>query len=140
MGLTQTFQDAAVTTFAAFGDLIKQATYTRIISNPTHNPLTGAVTSDEETFTVSFLFDKFHAEDVHGTYKKTKDVVGENVLPTDELATIPGLSFKNALGVVRTPEMDDELTKTSDSSRWKVIEVFTDPAEAVWALQIRRLS
>ncbi len=139
MGLTLTFQEGAVTTFAAFGDLIKSATYTRTISNPAYNPLTGAITADEESFTAAFLFERFDAEDDQGTYRKAKDMVGENVLPTDQRASIPCLNMKNTVGTLVDPEMDDTIVK-ADSSRWKVIRIRTDPASALWEMQIRRIS
>lgn len=120
MGLQNVFKTAAQTIFTAFGDVPKSVIYTHVSSDPVYDPATRAVSTVSTDYALSFVFDKFEAEDVDGA----------NILSTDQIAMIPveNVSF--------IPSNHDYLT--IDNEKWNVINKKTDPAKALWLLQIRK--
>ncbi len=122
MGLAETFRKAALQAVAAFGDVAVSATYAAF-SSATYNASAGTpVTVFSSTAGVSVIFEEFRIDQVDGAA----------VRPEDKKALVPA---KNISGV--TPSVNDQLIVTG-SVAWSVVRVTTDPAEALWTLQIRR--
>lgn len=120
MGLQSVFKSLAQAAFVAVGDIPVSVTYTHVTGNPTYTPATGTVTDSTTDYTVSVVFNQYKAADVDGA----------NILSTDQQALIP---VEN-LGC--TPSNHDYMTV--DGERWNVVDKETDPAEALWILQIRK--
>ena len=120
MGLQSVFKTAAQTIFTAFGDIPQSVTYTYVSGNPVYNPTTGASTGTTANYTISIIFDQYEAQDVDGV----------NIIVTDQIAMIP---VEN-LAIV--PSNNDYITISSE--RWNVVSKKTDPAKALWILQIRK--
>ena len=120
MGLQDVFKTAAQTIFTAFDDIPRSTVYTRVVGNPVYNPVTGASTSTTASYTIDIIFDKYDSEEVDGV----------NIFSTDQMAMIP---VEN-LSIV--PSNHDYLV--TGGERWNVVDKKTDPAEALWILQIRK--
>ena len=120
MGLAETFRDAAEAIIEAFDDIPQSITYIRKGAS-VYTPATGAVISTDTEYTTTAIFDEY----------ELKEIDNNVVRATDKLAYIAA----NDLDV--TPVVDDEITDT-DSVTWQVIDIKSDPAEALWVLQIRK--
>lgn len=124
MGLKNTFQTAAQTVLAAFGDVGETASLFKASSDkPVYNPLTASPATAGTSYTISQVMYYNFA---------VKQIDNEKVLPTDEIAMIPSLN------ITVIPEVDDIITK-ADTSEWKIVNLLpTDPAKALWLCHIRR--
>ena len=119
MGLADIFKDAAETIIDAFDDIPISVTYVRKGSS-VYVPGTGAVTSTDTEYTVKGIPDEFETEEINNL----------SILRTDKLFYIAS----NDLDV--TPVVSDEII-ISDVT-WQVISVQSDPADALWVIQIRK--
>ena len=120
MGLLDTFRDAAETIVEAFDDIPKSVTYVQKGAS-VYVPGTGAVTSTDTEYTTTAIFDEYEMDEVNNSV----------IRATDKLAYIAS----NDLEV--TPVVDDEIVD-ADSVTWQIINVGSDPADALWMLQIRK--
>lgn len=120
MGLADIFKDAASTIIEAFDDVPKSVTYVQKGSS-VYTPGTGVVTSTDTEYTTTAIFDEYEMNEVNNSA----------VRATDKLAYIAS----NDLDV--TPVVDDEIVD-ANSITWQIINVKSDPADALWVLQIRK--
>jgi hypothetical protein len=120
MGLKSVFQNAAKTIFTAFDDIPISVTYVSK-GDSTYNVATGvAVPSSETEYTVDGILEDYTAVEID-------DIT---ILSTDQKFLIPQLNLSP------TPREQDEIV--IDSITWQVIDIETDPAEALWIMQIRK--
>lgn len=121
MGLQDTFKTAAQTIVAAFGDVAVSTNY-ESISSTTYNASAGTNAAVYATVGgVSVIFDVF----------SLKEIDGENIRAEDKKALIPA----NSIAAV-TPSTDDRIIQAGVV--WRVMNVETDPAGALWTLQVRK--
>ena len=120
MGLQEVFKAAAQTAVLAFGNVGKSITYTAVSGNAVYDPTTGASVQPTTDHTVTVIFDSFEAQQINQTTVRSFDQ--KVMIPVEDLSATPGL--------------DDYLTV--DSVRWNVVNSETDPADALWILQIRK--
>lgn len=121
MGLQETFRKAAQTITTAFGD-VPASTVFRSFSSTTYNASAGTdATVYSSTAGVKLIFDVF----------QHRQVDGSNIEPDDKRALIPA---KNISGVV--PKPADQIRE--GTTVWNVVNVFSDPANALWDCQIRK--
>ena len=121
MGLQTTFKTAAQTIVTAFGDVAASTNYEAITST-TYNASAGTNAAVYATVGgVSVIFDVF----------MLKEIDGENVRAEDKKALIPALSIPSV-----TPSTDDRIIE--GGVVWRVMNIETDPASALWTLQVRK--
>lgn len=120
MGLAEIFRDAAETIIEAFDDIPQSIIYTQKGAS-VYTPGTGTVTSTDTDYTTTAIFDEFEQREIDNNV----------VRATDKLAYIAS----NDLDI--TPVVDDEITD-ANSVTWQIINVRSDPADALWVLQIRK--
>ena len=122
MGLSNTFKSAAQTAVSAFGDVAVSTVYASFAST-TYNASAGTnVAAYSSTAGVSVIFDKFEFAKIDGI----------NIKPEDKKALVPA---KNISAI--TPAPNDRIRAAGIS--WNVIKVTTDPAQALWELQVRKI-
>jgi hypothetical protein len=120
MGLQETFKAAAQTAVAAFGNVGKSVTYTSVSGNAVYDPTTGTSVQPTASHTVTVIFDSYESQEINQTTVRSFDQ--KAMIPVENLSVTPGL--------------DDYLT--SSGVRWNVVNSETDPADALWVLQIRK--
>lgn len=120
-GEARAIQDAIRGAFTAFGDLAPVATYIAVTAS-SYDATTGAVTNTEKTYKgIPMVFARY----------KKREVDGDAILPEDQKVIIA------ALNLPVTPTVNDRIVMASGAI-WKVMDKATDPATAVWVLQVRR--
>ena len=122
MGLTETFQNGAKTTFNAFGDIVKDCTYIDIVDDGFDKTQTEYLCTvipvsnlEEEQNTVSFR---------------------EIVQPNDIIALIPGIDLAVEI------KINSKLRFTpigSTEKTFTIIDKNVDPAGALYILLLRKL-
>jgi hypothetical protein len=120
MGLKETLQTVAQTAIKATGTIRKKVIYKEKTSGPTYVPGTGTVTENETSHTPYAILDQNISEDIPN-------------LSIDSNEKLVYIAMKD---LSPEPRINDEIT--IDSIDWKVIDVKTDPAEALWVLKIKR--
>lgn len=120
MGLADVFKDAAEAIIEAFDDIPQTITYVQKGAS-SYTPATGVTTSSDTEYTTTAIFDEFEQREIDNNV----------VRATDKLVYIAA----NDLEV--TPLVDDEITD-ANSVTWQIVNVKTDPADALWVLQIRK--
>tara|TARA_R100000049_G_C1897549_1_gene48594 strand:+ start:186 stop:521 length:336 start_codon:yes stop_codon:yes gene_type:complete len=108
----------------AFGDVGVSTNYESIASTSanTYNTSTGAVGAIYSTVAgVTVIFDVF----------SLKQIDGVNIKPSDKKALVPAKSISAV-----TPSIEDRVMVAGVP--WRVVNVNTDPAEALWELQVRK--
>lgn len=124
MGLAEAFQQAAQAAVKAVGNVAASAVY-RAHATTTYNATTGTPTTTYSTTAgVKVVIDEFRFVGAEGA-----DL---DVRVEDRAALIPALYIS---GVTPAPQ---DAIDTDDGATWVVINVFTDPAQALWRLQVRR--
>jgi hypothetical protein len=119
MGLQAIVKSATQSAFTAIGDIPRSCTY-HPKGATTYVPSTGAVTEGSQSDeTVSFVFAHYQINEVDGSIVKTGDQ--KALIPVENLTAVP--------------KIEDYLTE--NSVRWNVMNVATDPAKALWILQVR---
>lgn len=119
MGLRETFQSVAQTVMKAAGNVPIAVTYRSISDDPAYNPVLGEVTEYEVAYKVNMMFDLNLSEDIRNIALDTKEKLG--YIAVKDLKPVP--------------KTDDKITIGYDD--WTVVEVLTDPADALWILKIR---
>ncbi len=114
MGLLETVQKAAQTAVKALGNLPEVVTYTSWTY--TNGQPTGTV-----TLTVSAIRLDYDVSKIDGV----------NVFAQDRQYMVAGLAFGAVI-----PSKDDTITSGTDI--WTVKRVTTDPASAIYLLQVRK--
>lgn len=124
MGLRDTVRRAAVTAVTATGDIAVTVTYIEVREQESgYDTETGAVTKVEIAHPdVDVIFDQYSSREVDGEVIKPKDV--RILLPSLNLPT----------GV--RPKKGDRVQK-ADGEQWRVVDLNTDPVEALWEMQSR---
>jgi hypothetical protein len=121
MGLQGTFKAAAQTIFEAFGDVPVSSTYSSVDDSIAYNPSgSGTITDTVTNETVDIIFAYYEVAQIDGTKVRASDQ--KAMIPVENLTAVPG--------------QKDYIT--TSSKRWNVVAVETDPAEALWILQIRK--
>lgn len=121
MGLRETFQSAAKSAITAMGNVAVSTNY-QALSSTTYNASAGTnQAAFATTAGVSVVFDVFRIDQVDGVH----------IRPEDKQALIPAKSISTV-----TPDVQDRIVHGGDT--WHVVNVSTDPAEALWVLQVRR--
>lgn len=120
MGLKSDFKSLAEALIDAFDDIPATCTY-HSSGTFSYSPSTGTVneSSPSSISNVKIVFEKY----------KVDEIDGEQILEDDR----KGLIASNDLGV--TPQKEDYLV--IGSSTYYVKTYSTDPAEALWILQLR---
>lgn len=110
------------------GTLATAITYRSRSAAASHNTSTGVITRPETTLSnVKALLSDFSAKEI------TEAISAHiEIKQTDRKCEIAGLS----LGAI-TPKASDRVDIPGEGS-WEIVRVWTDPADAVWGLQIRR--
>ncbi len=125
MGLQETFRAAAQTAIKAVGDVAASAIY-EAQSTTSYDASAGTPTTTyASTANVKVVITEFRFAGALG------DGPDLDVRIDDRLALV---AAKYISGVTPAPQDRVVITGTV----WNVINVFTDPAEALWRLQIRR--
>ena len=122
MGLRGALQKAAVTAFNALSDIPESVTYRSMDdAQPDYNLTTGVVDPDYTEYTVSFIF----------TSIKTRELNESSIVKSNDMwALIPTTSL------TPTPKIIDLIIR--NSTEWNVIDIRTDPTEALWKILIRK--
>ena len=120
MGLRETFQGVAQTAIKAAGNVPVKVTYVSISDDPAYNPGTGDVTEYEIPYIVNMLFDLNLSEDMKNI------AINQN----EKLGYIAVNDLKPE------PKVDDRVT--INYVDWTVDEIYTDPADALWILKIKK--
>lgn len=124
MGLKETFKDAAQDIVTAFGNVGVSTNYEAIVSTSAafYNASSGVAATTYSTVAgVTVIFDVFELKQVDGII----------VQPEDKKALIPAKSISAV-----TPSPEDRIVVAGIP--WRVVRVNTDPAEALWELQVRK--
>ena len=124
MGLQETFRKAAKTTIDAFGDVRVSTIYHSLASTSanTYNASTGVTAAVVATVGgVMVIFDVFSMREVDGV----------NIRAEDKKALVAQKSVSTI-----TPVTGDRIIVAGIT--WKVVNVVTDPAGALYELQVRR--
>ena len=124
MGLRATVASAVKAAITAAGDIPESATYRYYTSeNPPYQPEEGYVFNPYEDFTLTMLFASY----------LEKEIDNSVILRTDMRCVIVATEFTdNSI----TPKISDKIIK--DSEAWEIINIFLDPTESVYILQLRR--
>ncbi len=121
MGLRDTIQGAVETAFAALGDVPELCTYTQYGSS-SYAATTGVITPSTTAQTsVPVILDAYEMQELDN----------DRILDTDQKALIASNDL------TMTPQVSDTITRP-DESVWRVEAVGTDPAGAMWELQVRK--
>lgn len=124
MGLNNQFKLAAQKIVTAFGDVGVSTNYEAVTSTSanTYNASTGVAAAVYSTVAgVTVIFDVF----------ELRQIDGKIVQPEDKKALIPAKSISAV-----TPTPEDRIVVAGVP--WRVVNVRTDPAEALWELQVRK--
>jgi hypothetical protein len=119
MGLREAFKSAAQTAVAAFGNVGVSSIYTSV-GVAVYDPAAGTTVQPKTDYTITVILDSFEAQEINQTTVRSFDQ--KALIPVENLAVTPGL--------------DDYLTV--NSVQWNVVNSSTDPADALWILQIRK--
>lgn len=126
MGLRDTFQKAAQTIVRATGDIALDATY-QSFASATYDASAGA---DSVTYSAITGCKLIVGEFSHFERER------EAIRPDDRKFLLP----VRYLGATRPKPRDRVVTDpgATASANWEVVAAMTDPAEALWELQVRR--
>jgi len=123
VSLRTIFKTAAQKTVTAFGDVGVSTNY-YAFGSASYNASTGSPTDIYTTVAgVTVIFGVF-------SFRQTD---GQAVQAEDKKALIPALSISGV-----TPAPSDRITLDGGAETWEVVRVETDPAEALWTLQVMR--
>ena len=121
MGLQAIFKGAAQTIFEAFDDVPISSIYSSVSDDITYDPTgSGSITDTVTNQTVDIIF----------AYYETAQIDGTKIRASDQKAMIP------VENLTATPGQKDYIT--TNAKRWNVVAIETDPAEALWIMQIRK--
>ena len=123
MSLKDAFQNAAVAAFNATRSVQASVRYDSFATT-VHNSSTGAADVEYDRYMASVIFETY----------ETRQVDGVNVHAGDIKALIP------VQNLPVTPTARDCLEALQDGEwrRYSVIDKSTDPAEALWVIQLRQ--
>jgi hypothetical protein len=120
MGLKEAFQKVAQTGMKAAGNISIPVIYRSMTSDPTYNPTTGEVTEHQLAYKTNMLFDENLSEDIKNIAIDINEKLGY-------------IAVKD---LVPIPKTDDRIE--IDYIEWSVMEVHTDPADALWIIKIKK--
>jgi len=123
MGLKSVFQKAAQTAFTAAGDVAASATYAAHGSAIT-NTSAGTASVPITRYMVSMIFDMY----------KEREIINSEIRPTDLKGSIPQLNL------TPVPAIGDDIRKVEAGATavYEIINIKTDPADALWEFQLRK--
>lgn len=121
MSLRTQIQQAVQAGITTMDDLAERATYTSVATQ-TYDPTTGTITTPSlHSADVPIVFTSFSRMEIDGEAVRAEDL--KAIIATKDLTPIP--------------TVNDTITR-EDGTVWSVISIKTDPAGAVWVLQMRR--
>ena len=121
MGLKETFQNAAESLIAAFGNVAATGLSYHSLGTFSYNTTTGAQTeTGGSTVTITAIYDAVQSEEIQD----------RDIRMTDRKLLVAN----NDISV--TPKVGDYVT--IDSIRFNVVDYKTDPAEALYEIFVRR--
>jgi len=123
MGLRDTISKATQTAFVATGDIPVDVVYYQPASS-VYDVSSGTASAGVSTYLFSMIFTSF----------KSREIDGEHILATDQ----KGLAAQANVSTI--PQADDWLMVVENgvSVRYDVVAKGKDPADAHWALQLRK--
>jgi len=123
MGMREAFKKAAQTAFVAAGNIKESVSYrSKTGASATYDPVEGEVTDAYTDYSVSMIINKSRAT------QKDNRVIFEN----DDDAMIP------VDNLTPTPKLHDQIIRNT-TEVWDIVWFKTDPAQALWTFQIRKL-
>lgn len=133
MGLREALQKATVAAFNGLGDIPESVTFRSMASGaPAYDPAIGSVTETYTDYTVLMVFTRVKQHEISVSANTEASKTGDKieVRASDTWALIPKRNL------TPTPKMIDVIIKNGET--WKLADVRTDPAEALWKLLIRK--
>lgn len=121
MGLRSVLANAALTTVRATGDIAVSANY-EAFASASYNASTDTQTATYTTTAVTVIFTNF----------SIREIDGQMVKPEDKKALLPSTSLASA------PTANDRITTDASANVWQVVGIRSDPADALYTLQVRR--
>jgi hypothetical protein len=123
MGLRDVFKNAADTIFTAVGD-IPEDVYYHFVGDAKYDASSGTMDRVDYRLAVPMIFSNYTANEVNQ----------EGVQPTD-LKAMAQTSF-----FTKEPNANDFIKRIENyaSVTYEVVQVKTDPVEAVWEFQLRK--
>jgi hypothetical protein len=120
MALKEAFQKAAQAVMKVSGNVSIPVIYRSITSDPDYDPTTGTVAEYELAYKVNMLFDENLNEDLKNIAIDINEKLG----------------YIAVLDLPITPKTDDRIE--INYIEWSVMEVHTDPADALWIIKIKK--
>lgn len=133
MGLKEALQKATVAAFNGIGNIPESVTFRSMSSGqPAYDPETGDVTETYTDYTVLMVFTSISTHEVGAGILPFEQKTGDNIYieSSDMWALIPQENL------TPTPKMLDFIIR--NSTKWKMLDIRTDPAAALWKFLIRR--
>jgi hypothetical protein len=127
MGLKETLQIVAQTAIQATGTIRTSVIYKQKTDDPSYDPATGTATESEASYTVNAILNQDVSENGLG---------GSEDIANNPIDRNQWLAYIAVNDLSPTPQIDD--TITIDSIDWMVMDVKTDPADALWIIKIQR--
>jgi hypothetical protein len=127
MGLKETLQIVAQTAIQATGTIRTSVIYKQKTDDPSYDPTTGTATESEASYTVNAILNQDVSENGLG---------GSEDIANNPIDRNQWLAYIAVNDLTPTPQIDD--TITIDSIDWMVMDVKTDPADALWIIKIQR--
>ena len=118
MGLQTTFQGLAVTAYSVFSDLSVAAILSRE-SQSGYDVAVGAVETKSSAYTINVIKELYNNKEIDGTRIKLTDL--KISFPANSLEIVPASTDSITIG----------------DKKYSIISITTDPATAVWTMQIR---
>jgi hypothetical protein len=129
MGFQSTIQTVVGRAFNTIGDLKESVDYIHEGDEPDYNPVTGAVSSDPDTVTLT----------VRAVFKAISDGALPNTFPADlvEVAR-PGdwMAFIPGVDMTIPPTTGDKIVRQDET--WVVKAFSIDPAGGLWRMVVKR--
>lgn len=123
MTLQSAFKAAAQTAFTVADSVLETVTYrSKTNASADYDPVDGEVDTDAYTaYSVKMLIDQ----------NTQRQIDGQAILAHDDFLLIP------VDNLTPTPKLHDQIIR--DSEVWDIVYFETDPAQALWTFQVRRL-
>lgn len=131
MGLDTTIKKLTATAFNVVKDILINASYLEIdVNNSRYDVEKGrTIFYGKEHENLKFLFEEYDQ----------KEIDGENINSEDRKISIPSLSLKRSDDSLIIPKVKDVIKINSDLTEWSIVNFKTDPIEALWILQARKV-
>ena len=123
MGMQEAFKKAAQTAFVVAGNIKETVSYrSKTNASATYDPTEGTVTDAYTDYSVSMIINK--ARSTQNDNRVILENDDEAMIPVDNLTP--------------TPKLHDVIIRNT-TEVWDIVWFRTDPAQALWTFQLRRL-